>query len=217
MLTKFYSLIVIVFFALVLILPNTIFADENNCSSTYGDKCISGNLEVNKFVKNPQTGELVGSLSSNGPSFLAGQEVNFRVEVKNTGSNNLSNIKVTDKLPDLVDFVSGPGSLDKNTKILTWYVDDLNGGQSKIFDIKTKVKSSKDLPDLGIDCLTNFAKAQKDSMIGQDSSAFCIQTKILGAVTELPKTGQSTLQELLIGSLLMLAASVILIKKFKVN
>ena len=217
MISKLHSLVISILVVLVLVLPNSVFADEGNCSSTYGNKCISSNLEVNKFVKNPQTGELVSSLSANGPNFLAGQEVSFRIEVKNTGSSSLSNVKVTDKLPDLVDFVSGPGSFDKGNHTLTWFIDNLNGGESKVFDVKSKVKSSKDLPDLGIDCITNFAQATKDSLVGQDSSAFCIQTKILGTVTELPKTGQSKLPELLTGALLMLLASVILIKRFKVQ
>jgi uncharacterized repeat protein (TIGR01451 family)/LPXTG-motif cell wall-anchored protein len=183
-----------------------------SCESGYGTTCRTGELELEKKVKNPQTGELVGSLNANGANFLAGQEVFFRIEVKNGGDDNLSNVAVVDKLPDYVDFIAGPGEYSKDSRKVTWTISELKAGETKMFDLKVKV--SKDLPDMGISCLTNWAEARKDSLLAQDTAVFCIQTKVLGTVTELPKTGASNNQKVLISSMLMLGTSVLLLKKF---
>lgn len=209
----FVSIFVLSFFLLT---PTVTFGQVNpSCPSVYGAKCPSGVLFIDKKVKNPQTGELVESLSANGPTFLPGQEVSFRVEVKNNGSADMSNIQVQDKLPDFVDFISGSGNFDKSSRTLNWNIDKLKPGEFKLFDLKVQVRTSKDLPDLGLSCVTNFAQAQQDKNIAQDSSVFCIQTKVLGAVPELPKTGPQETTIILIGSSTLLIMSIYLFLKGK--
>lgn len=206
----------LVIFILFYFLPTAVFAQVNSsCPSIYGAKCPTGVLFIDKKVKNPQTGELVESLSANGPTFLPGQEVSFRVETKNSGSADMNNIQVQDKLPDFVDFISGPGNFDKNSKTLTWSIDKLKPGEFKLFDVKVRVKTQKDLPDLDLPCVTNFIQAQQDKNMAQDSSVFCIQTRVLGAVPELPKTGPKETTMILIGSSTLLIMSIYLFLKGK--
>lgn len=208
---KYIALLFLSFFVFV----GTASADTQiTCESGYGTTCRTGSLELEKKVKNPQNGELVGSLNGNGANFLPGQEVFFRIEVKNSGDDTLNNVQVVDKLPEYVDFVTGPGSYDSNSRKVTWNISEIKSGDTKLFDLKVKV--SKNVPDMGISCLTNWAEARKDSLLAQDTAVFCIQTKVLGTVTELPKTGVSNTQKMLITSTLMLGASVIILKKFKV-
>ncbi len=198
--------------------PILAFADQGtSCSSAYGQQCPSLQVSINKKVKNPQTGEFVDSLSASGPNFLAGQEVNFRVEIKNSGTVDIDNAMVEDRLPDFVDFVAGPGSFNQSTRMLSWTVEKLKPGDSKLFDIKVKIRSGKDLPDMGITCLSNFSKVQKDNMSAQDTASFCIQTKILGGVTELPKTGVSDNMILFLSAVGLFATSAVLFKKFKTS
>lgn len=206
----------LVIFILFYFQPTTVFAQVNpSCPSIYGAKCPTGVLFIDKKVKNPQTGELVESLSANGPTFLPGQEVSFRIEVKNNGLADMHNIQVQDKLPDFVDFISGPGSFDKGAKALTWNIDKLKPGEFKLFDVKIQVKTQKDLPDLDLPCVTNFIQVQQDKNIAQDSAVFCIQTKVLGTVPELPKTGPQETAIILIGSSTLLIMSIYLFLKGK--
>lgn len=209
---KTFSLVA---FALAfLMFSSSVFAAGINpsCPSVYGATCPSGQLFVDKKVRNPQSGEFVESLSANDPTFLPDQEVGFRIEVKNTGSSDLDNIQVQDKLPDFVEFVSGPGNFDQNSKALNFSIDKLKAGEFKIFELKVKILSGKSLPAEGVTCLTNFAQAQKDQQVVQDSSVFCVQTQILGEIKELPKTGTKEAVLITLTSLGFLLISLILNK-----
>ncbi len=170
--------------------PAVAFAQYNpTCPSVYGAKCPTGNLFLDKKVKNPQTGELVESLSANDATFIPGQEVSFRIEVKNTSSGDLNNIQVQDKFPDFLEYVSGPANFDQSTRTITWNIDKLKQGEFKLFDIKGKIVEGKGFPNSGMSCLTNHSQAKTDQQIAQDTAVFCVQTKVLPATTELPKTG----------------------------
>lgn len=206
-----FLLFILVFFCI----NGKVFAQQyNQGCGVYGTSCPTGNLFISKTVKNPQTGEFVHTLSSNGPNFLPGQEVDFRIEVKNTGSADLTDIQVQDKLPDFVSFSSGVGNFDKNSQTLTWSIDRLHPSESRFFDIKVNIKDASTIPDQSITCLTNFSQAQKDQMVGQDTSTFCIQ-KILGKTPELPKTGPEETTILLLSSSSILFLTLTLRKQIK--
>lgn len=191
----------------LLFLGSSVKADGTNpaCPSIYGAACPAGQLSVNKKVQHPRTGEFVDLINSGDITFTPSQEVNFRVEVKNTGSAAMSNIGASDKLPDFVNFVSGPGSFNKNNNTLTWTVDNLNSGESKFFQIKAQVKSQNELKGFDITCVTNFVSVTKDQQTAADNALFCIQNQIpkVEAIQNLPKTGPPAII-LALGSLLPL-------------
>lgn len=185
----------LVFTLVTLLVPTTkILADGiyPACPSVYGANCPSGQLAIDKKIQNPKNGEWVETLNANDITYVADQEVNFRIEVKNTGDTNLSSVLVQDKLPDFVTSTSNIGSFDTNTKTLSWTIDNLNAGEFKMFFIKAKIKAQSELPQSAITCLTNFSQASKDNLLAQDTAGFCLQTpntaKVL-PVEELPKTG----------------------------
>ncbi len=180
----------------VLLLPATVRADSG-CPNIYGASCPTGNLSVNKTVQHPQSGEFLDAISSTDTTFLPEQEVKFRIEIQNNGSADLFDIWADDKLPDFVTFVSGTGNFDNNNNKLWWKIDRLNAGESKTFEIRAKLKPAGQLPNMAITCMTNHTKAVKDNMSAQDTASFCVQTKILGVTTELPKTGPSSFATLL--------------------
>ncbi len=197
----------------LLISPQIIFAQYNpSCPSVYGAQCPTGNIAINKTIQNPQTGEYVDSLSANGPNFLPGEKVHFKIQVSNTGSSEIDNITVTDKFPQFLNFVSGPAQFDTNNNSLSWNINKLSPGDSLYFDITAQI-ASKNLPDVGISCITNFAQAQQGQQTSQDTVPFCFQTKVLGTATTLPKTGpNSTLIILGITITSLIGASLIIIK-----
>lgn len=186
---------------------------DTSCPHVYGANCPSGNLSIDKKVRHPRTGEFIDSISSSDATYLPDQEVKFRIEVKNTGGQDLFNVKAEDVLPDFVDFISGTGDFDSGSKTLRWTIDKIGPSESKFFEIRVKVKSAANLPDLNINCVTNQVRVSKDSMNASDTSSFCIQTKILGEVKVLPKTGVSHTEIALIGSILSAGLAIVAAKK----
>ena len=195
-----------------LFLPTTILADSS-CGSIYGGNCANPNFTINKTVKNPVNGEFVDNLSANSPHFLPDQTINFRLHVQNTGNTDLNNVQVQDRLPNYIDFISGPGSFDKNSTTLTFTVDNLKQGEFRDYDVAAKIQPTSAIPTNGISCVTNFAQATMSNQISSDTSVFCIESQVMAPVQQLPKTGPKETGLLLSASIIMLLASVFLYRK----
>lgn len=161
------------------------------CVDQYGggQTCYEGELQVNKMVKNPESGNYTDNLYSNDVKYSPDQEIWFRVTIKNTGSDNLSNVEIKDRFPDYVLFDSGNGSWNATDKTLTWKIDNLSPNESKDYEIKGRIVGSGSLPnDAGTYCVNNYAEAKKDGKFASDTAYFCISKKVLG-MTSMPKTG----------------------------
>ena len=174
------------------------------CTPIYGggETCVSkGNLIINKTVKNPSSGLFVDNLSqTSDPKFGPNQTITFQLTVVNTGGKNFSEVTVTDILPSYLDFVSGPGVFDSNTKKLTFKIVDLGAGETRTYTIAVKVTPS--IPsDPAVNCVVNQARAISDISEASDVSQVCLQNtgkggfEVLGApkVYETPATGPEML------------------------
>ena len=62
--------------------------------------------------------------------------------VTNTGNATLYNITVQDIFPQYVDFNSGSGNYDANTKTLTFTIGTLGSGQSQTFNLFANIVST---------------------------------------------------------------------------
>jgi uncharacterized repeat protein (TIGR01451 family) len=141
-----------------------------------------GPVTINKTVKNPKTGAFVDNLGVNDPKHSPSSTVTFNLTVTNTGDNNISKTTVRDIFPQFVDFVSGPGSFDANTKTLSFEVKDLKAGESRKFTVQGKTANTNQLPSAqGISCVVNQATATSDNgQQSSDNSQFCIEKPVLG-------------------------------------
>ncbi len=153
---------------------------STSCQPIYGggETCVQvGNISINKTVQNPTTGSFVDNLSVNDPKYSPTSTVNFQITVTNTGSGNISSTTVKDTFPNYVTFVSGPGSFDSNSKVLTFTVGNLAAGASQTFDVSAKVADQNSLPaDQGVTCVVNQANAtSNDNQQSSDNSQFCIE------------------------------------------
>ena len=179
----------------------------------YGQQCAPGvNIAVNKLIANPQSGSFVDNLGINDPKHVAEQTVNFNIIVTNTGSTNIAHVEVKDVFPQFINFISGPGNFDNNTKTLTFEVTSLNVGESRTFALQGKVVPENSLPaDQGIMCVTNQAfVATNEGKTSADNAQLCIERKVLGGqtgkvvvfppskVTQIPATGVSIIQLLIL-------------------
>lgn len=170
-------------------------------------------LVLNKQVQNPSNGLFVENLTVTDAHFLPGQEVVFRIELRNAGGEELKNINVKDVLPDFVDFVSGPGNFDQGSRSLNFLVDRLGTGESKTYDLKAKVRAAVNLPNNQLTCLTNLAQASVGQIFTQDTAVFCIETQVLGVTRELPITGPANTGLTAIVSTASLLMSIYLYRK----
>ncbi|MCJ7804360.1 DUF11 domain-containing protein [Patescibacteria group bacterium] len=185
------------------------------CEQQYGggETCYEGELRLDKVVKNPSSGTYVDNLYSSDPNFSADQEVWFKLNIKNTGSDDLNDIEVKDKFPNYILFVSGPGSWNDSDKTLSWKIDHLSPGESKDYEIKGKIVGEGSLPsDSGTYCVTNYGEAKKDNKSASDTSQLCITKKVLG-ITTMPKTGANLIWFLTLPILL----NFVLIFGFKIH
>lgn len=122
-------------------------------------------------------------MSVSDPKFGVNQTVTFKITVKNTSNSKLTNLTLTDTLPDYVDFVSGVGSFDSKTKVLTIKLDKLDAGEARDFFVQAKVKDV--LPkDQNVTCVVNQAMVTVGDKKSQDNAGFCIEKVVNPTVTK---------------------------------
>ncbi|HNP89372.1 MAG: hypothetical protein BWY24_00419 [Microgenomates group bacterium ADurb.Bin219] len=175
-----------------------------NCEPIYGggERCWgTGELLIDKTVKNPDTGLFVDNLGVNDPKYTPGQEVLYRLEVKNVGSSEFSKVTVKDVFPSYLDFVWGPLGWDANTRTLQFDVYNLKAGESRQYEVMTRVFGKENLPsDRSLICTVNTGKVEADGKSDEDQAQICFEYKVLG-ITSLPPTGVENLWFLVAGLL----------------
>jgi uncharacterized repeat protein (TIGR01451 family) len=170
---------------------NPVLADT--CTTQYGGQygttttCVSNNISINKKVADPtQTNVYVDNLFSD-KAYSPETDVVFQIAVTNTSSQSYNQVTVTDTLPNELTFQSGPGSI--NGQVLTYTITNLGAGQTETEYVMARVKAAKDLPKQDMNCdIKNTATVKVADVSSTDTSALCVQTKVLGAST-LPVAG----------------------------
>ena len=161
------------------------------CEPIYGggEVCVSkGQILINKAVRNPVTNSFVDNLSlATDPKYTVNQSVEFQLTLTNTGKDTLNEVSITDTFPSFINFESGPGTFDSNTKILTFKVSDLKAGESRVYIVKGKVVSINELPgDQAVNCVVNHVKAVSSENESSDVSQLCIEKIIITTKGGLP-------------------------------
>ncbi|MCL2687184.1 MAG: hypothetical protein FWE58_01450 [Methanobrevibacter sp.] len=112
--------------------------DENDTAST-----LVCDISINKTVSNANPNK--------------GDEITYTITVTNNGDNTVTNIKVIDKLPDGLTYVSSETSndLDYNPENGEWIIDSLDPGESETLNITVNVT--------GTGTITNTAKLVLES------------------------------------------------------
>src|ERR1017187_8685888 len=86
-----------------------IFTPSGVLAQQYGNN-QSTQLNLNKMVQDPATGNFVDNLGTSNTIFNAGQNVDYRLVLSNNGNTSFGFVDVTDTLPSYLNFVSGPGT-----------------------------------------------------------------------------------------------------------
>ena len=179
------------------------------CETQYeGEVCREIELLLDKKVWDPKNGEFKDNLvgvSADIYKFAPGEEITFRLKIKNVGDEKFDKVYVKDTLPDYFELVSGD---------LEFEIVDLDPDEEVEREFKIKVKSEENIPNESPICdtnTTNRAKAWSGDEVDEDTSQVCIARKVLAA--ELPPTGPQNTILLLGFSLLSGLTGISLIKR----
>jgi uncharacterized repeat protein (TIGR01451 family) len=155
---------------------------EIRCEPQYGggEVCVRiGALQVNKLVWDPESHAFVDNLGPTHHRFLPGEEILFKIKVKNVGDEVFNKVDVDDTLPPFLRRVGG--------EELSFDIDDLVPGEEREVEIKAVVVEEK----VGLDqCDVNLVEARADGQVVRDTARICVSKKAAEVVV-LPKTGPS--------------------------
>lgn len=215
-----------VLFALVLSsiiyhLTSNISLAQYGCGTQYGGQCPPPpSILIDKMVgqaimtKGGVTNvTYVDNLTPSDARFRAGQQVYFKLRVKNTSSVNLINVTVKDYVPSYLQPIEGPGAYDASTQTITFNAGSFVPNEEKIYYLTMQVFPQDRLPaDKGLFCLVNRALASTDQTSDDDTSQLCIEKEVI-AVAKVPSSGPEMGLVLLTGELIALGAGMMLRKK----
>jgi uncharacterized repeat protein (TIGR01451 family) len=171
-----------------------------DCQPIYGggQNCTSSNFTIDKKVQVPGKGggNYVDNLLFNDQRFSPSQTITYQLTITNTGNSTIPTLNITDNFPQYINFVSGAGSYDTNSKTLTFTISNLGVGQNQTINLQAQAADSKTVP-VGVICddrTTNKVTAiDNNGISNNDSSEVCIQnsTAVLPATTvkTTPATG----------------------------
>lgn len=168
------------------------------CTTQYGGStnCTPSDLTINKQVYNPVTKTYVDNLTTTDPTFTPGSEVSYRLIVKN-GSGETFQANIKDMLPPYMEFVSGPGSYNKDTRVLEFKMENLIAGETRTVDLIAKVVNADKFPSgKSLFCVVNVAEVRALNRLDSDSAQACLQNGPV-TVTNLPVAGYTDMMMLL--------------------
>lgn len=155
-----------------------------------GGVCEEPELEVDKLVRNPSTGEFEDHLDSNEYIFSDGEKITFKVRYRNTGDVGVANAVIVDNIPPFIEYASGYGNYNSGTKEFRYDAEYLNGDS----DWRDFIMEAKVIDEVS-ECVDNIAHIEVNgTKYDSDSARICVGGKkegeVLGAAAEvLPETG----------------------------
>jgi len=187
----------------------------------YGQPSPSQTILIDKQVGKPgatmtkggvMTIDYVDNLTPADTRFRPGEEVNFKLKVKNTSNVTLNNVTVKDVVPSYLEPIEGPGAFDEKSRTISFDAGSFAPDQEKTYFIKMQLFPQDKMPaDKGLFCLTNKATAGNGSAYDDDASQFCIEKEVIG-VKAAPKAGPELGIVLFSGQMIVLGAGLTLKK-----
>lgn len=147
----------------------------SDCQMIYGggEVCNTAvSYQLNKQVQTVKKGgEFVENLTINDHKFVAGETVNYKITVKNTGKDTVKDLRITDTLPGQLEFASAKnGKYNNDNRTVTFTVNSLDNGKSAEFIISTKVKN-----DVNASCpINNVTSIDSNGNAAEDTAMICI-------------------------------------------
>lgn len=198
-----------------LILNSSVLADTGQYGQ-YGSTTPNLSILIDKMVAKPGGGvqnkggvvnyEYVDNLSPADVRYKPGNQVMFKLKVKNTSNTSISNVTVKDFVPAYLEPIEGPGTYDSNSRVITFDAGSFAADEEKTYLLKMQLNTQDKMPsDKGLFCLTNKAQAYNGNVSDDDLAQFCVEKEVVGTV-ETPKAGPEMGLILMLGQLGLLGA-----------
>ena len=146
---------------------------------SYCDTDDRKTLSVDKKIRTFYWQYYLDNISSAKKIFSNGELIEFKIKVTNTGTVNLRNIKVTEKLPPFLKLVFFPGSYNEVDNQIEWDIYELNPGHSQDFLIRAKIDQANEVYTTTKE--TNVVIASVDGITDKDDAIYYIRN---GACSE---------------------------------
>ncbi len=177
----------------------------------YGEDQPTSQLIVDKQIATSETANWQDNLPADQEVLREGDLVKFQITIKNSGDKNLTNIQVTDSLPEYLTPVFNPGEYNKENNQIKWEIEKLEAGEQETFEIRAHIDSANQALVDGTQCLINKVEAVAETgESDQDTSSFCITTPQV-----LPEAGTGV-SEILVGTgfAAMIGLAGVILRKF---
>lgn len=205
---------ILILISTFLIRNSYVLADSGQYGQ-YGATAPNLSILIDKMVAKPggnQTKggitnvEYVDNLSPADPRFRPGDQVMFKLKVRNTSNTSISNVTVKDYVPAYLEPIEGPGTYDSASRTITFDAGSFAIDEEKTYILKMQLFSQEKMPsDKGLFCLTNKAQAYNGNVSDDDIAQFCVEKEVVGAV-QTPKAGPEMGLVLMLGELGLLGA-----------
>ncbi len=136
-------------------------SETNSQYSNYVSTMVSSSLglSIDKLARNITTSS--GTLSS--VDARPGDEIEFSLIVRSSGSNSVTNVKVWDNLPNRLTYINGSTTIDGYSHgdgIVSGgiYIGDFSSQQTKTVKFRAKIAEAS-MFNIGVTSLTNYAYA----------------------------------------------------------
>jgi len=182
----------------------------------YGQPAPSESILIDKQVGRPAgttkggltSYDYVDNLTPSDTRFTPGAVVMFKIRVKNTSSIVLNNVMITDKIPQYVEAIEGPGTYDANARTISFNAGTFNSGEEKVYNFKMQWLTQDNLPaDRGLICVSNYARAYTNNASDDDTAQACVEKQVVN-VTQTPKAGPEMGFVMLLGELGLLGTGI---------
>lgn len=144
-------------------------------------------ITIDKKIRLPKDNVVLDNVSDTNYVFVEGDTIEFEIVVTNTGNEDLTDIKLSDVMPQYLSMVFNPGSLDKNSNTVNWNLDKLSPGESKTYVIRAKISGVESVNRIQTIKLTNKAYAVAGDVSDKDFATYFVAKKIV------PTTGDDSL------------------------
>ena len=176
------------------------------CETQYGggEVCVrTGELQLDKEVWDVEDGLYVDNMGLADYKFSPGEEITFKLKIKNVGDETFDKVYVKDTLPDYLELISGD---------LSFEISDLTVGETEEREFKVRVVSADKFPSgKSLICVVNSGEAWSGDERDKDTAQVCLEKKVLG-VKEFPPTGPKEWFAILLFSIAAGAIGISLIK-----
>lgn len=148
---------------------------QSTCAPLFGggNSCeIHPSLSIDKKVEDPLSRRFLDTITYTMIDQSTPEDLVFRITIKNTSNNTLTNITVSDTIPSAFIYRLGNGKFDHNTRTFTDTIARLEKNQSKEYTVRVTI--NPDILRKLSACSINQAIITQNNKKGSDYVKTCI-------------------------------------------